>query len=92
MSKMIVKMTLFAGCCLVPLSSSVAVELVIPTDVSTTLNRQLERNYSRYQVDMSEAKRIGEGFQECPARAGCDLPAHQDADLVQLLPVAIECE
>ena len=64
MSKTIAKAIMSVGCCLFFVSSTFAAELVIPPDVSITLNRQLGRNYNKYQLDSSEAKRIGDTFQE----------------------------
>jgi hypothetical protein len=63
MSKTIAKAITGVGCWLFFVSSTLAAELVIPSDVSITLNRELGRTHYRYQLDSSEARRIGNAFE-----------------------------
>ena len=57
-----VKTILWAGCCLIPFNSSLAVELIIPSHVSSSLDRHMLRSYSAYPLDTKDGKKIGDTF------------------------------
>ncbi len=56
------RVILIAICWLIPCRHAAAVELVIPSKVSTALNRALARNYNTYAVNTTEAARIHSAF------------------------------
>jgi hypothetical protein len=61
MNKTIIKAVIGIGCFLIA-GGAFGVELVIPSDVSTTLNRELGRSYNKYTVDAAESLRVQNAF------------------------------
>ena len=63
MSRRMIKIVVLTGLVWAWCGAAGGVELVIPSDVSVNLNRQIGKNYYRFPVESSEAGRIGAEFE-----------------------------